>query len=188
MLAHLKKTVIIIATMAFVVTCATSSMTPQERAELNARLKASKIEEAKRVTQQKHIFEEDVRNKTEEDGTAPERVDDPGYPIVNCISPKPSPSYYAIKVPPIGKWSVIQGVICENTDAGKKVLEWREWYCGTIEKDIANIRDCVVSWWGHKYKFPGKHYGIVENKKETFGLSEATKITIGQPRWQPTKK
>jgi hypothetical protein len=80
---------------------------------------------------------------------------DPGYPIVNVISPKLPDDAIAVEgfgVPSSsneGHYLTWNAVICGNTKAGREILNWRRWYCKGEDQA------CIYSKW--------------ENGEPTFG-------------------
>jgi len=85
----------------------------------------------------------------------PKPMRDPGYPIVNCISPKLPDNAIAImgfgspSSSNEGHYLGWNAVICANTKAGMEILNWRKWYCK------GEGQACIYSKW--------------ENGEPTFG-------------------
>lgn len=158
-------------------------LTPQQKAENDAYFAERKT----RIAKEKAEFEADVITRTSSDPSAPPRVTDPGYPVASCISPAPSPAAYSLKVPPIGEW-VYEGVICDNTEAGQKVLAWREWYCRAIESDPVRLRECVVSAWSDGYQNRSRQYWGIVVKRVSMRLSASTEVTFVPSTWQPRRR
>lgn len=94
----------------------------------------------------------------------PKPMRDPGYPIVNVISPKLPDD--AIAVMGFGfKSSSNEGhylrwnaVICGNTKAGMEILNWRKWYCKGEDQA------CIYSNW--KNGEPTFGYYLVDRPNE----------------------
>ena len=73
----------------------------------------------------------------------PNKPDDPGYMIVECILPKklPSDSPYIKGLPYILDDTLSSNVICANTTQGGNILKWRKWYC------YGDTTNCTYSTW-----------------------------------------
>lgn len=155
--------------------CAPPKMTPQEKAKSDAYFAAQKA----RAARQKAEFDANVLARTAADKNAPPRVHDPGYPAGRCISPAPRPGDYALTAP-LQVGGSASGVICDNSEAGLKVLAWREWYCRGIEPDSSLVRACVIRSWESGYPSGG----IVTEGVE-FSLPAGKKLAFGPSTWQP---
>jgi hypothetical protein len=85
---------------------------------------------------------------------SPTRVPDPGYPVAECIRPKPPGDTFTIStatgitgmnlldaMDPLGP--VGTDFVCGNTKAGAAIVEWRKWYC----EGSSDLYACVLAKW-----------------------------------------
>jgi hypothetical protein len=69
----------------------------------------------------------------------PPKVKDPGYWIVDCVSPELPEDAVAV----VGTGFGASKHICGNTTGGKEIVAWRKWYCDGSE----HFERCVLSRW-----------------------------------------
>jgi hypothetical protein len=85
---------------------------------------------------------------------SPTKVPDPGYPVAECIRPKPHDDTFTIStatgktgfdvldaIDPLGP--VGTDFVCGNTKAGAAIVEWRKWYC----EGSSDLYACVLAKW-----------------------------------------
>lgn len=73
---------------------------------------------------------------------APPRVEDPGYPVADCILPDNFPADKGFVSFDTGFLGKIQ-YTCFNKEAGKSIVAWRTWYCEGSE----NKEACIFGKW-----------------------------------------
>lgn len=166
--------------------CAAPPLTPEQKAAIEAQ----RAERAAQLERESKEFEATVAARVFADPNAPLRPTDPGYPAARCISPPLENSVAALTFPAFGV--AYDGVVCDNTEAGLKVLAWREWYCRGLETDSARVRDCATSWWRNgkqrKVDAPGKYggYGGLVDKAVRFTTQQPGASIVFEPAtWQP---
>lgn len=166
--------------------CASPSLTPEQRAAIETR----RLEQAAQIEREKREFEAAVANRIAADPDAPSRPVDPGFPAARCINPPLPHSVAALTFPAFGV--AFDGVVCDNTEAGQKVLAWREWYCRGFERDGTRVRDCVISWWRNGQRrpvpAPGTYGGFgqsVERSVEFAGRQRGASVIFQPAAWQP---
>ena len=164
--------------------CASPQLTPEEKAAIAAR----RAEAAARIEQEKKEFEASVAARMQADSNAPPRLPDPGYPAARCISPRLPDTATAVSFPSVGAFAY-GGAVCDNTDAGLKVLAWREWYCRGFESETARLRDCVISWWRNGVRRrvdpPGAYGSSVAGAMQFARNPRGDSIVLSPTTWQP---
>lgn len=78
---------------------------------------------------------------------APTRVNEPGYPIADCVKPRLPDDRFTINTAigigdSLDEWGT--NLICGNTLIGKKIVEWRQWYC---QGSFDLFQACVLAKW-----------------------------------------
>ena len=110
--------------------CASGPTSQEREAQREARRQAIAIAQDK--------LEAEVVNRQANGETMPERAVNPEFAVARCSSVQLTQDMAAIDT---GIYSA--SFVCQNTLAGKKVVEWREWYCKGKEHE----RLCVLGRW-----------------------------------------
>ena len=125
----------------------------------------------KQIDARKKKLSELMQKRIASGESVPEKPRDPGYPIVFCEVSSLKSDVLAINFPYTkgGLFDIgYVKYICGNTEAGKKVLHWRQWYCN----DVIDKYDCVAGKW---VDGEPTFSGVAKEQKEII------KMTRGQP-------
>ncbi|MBV1916217.1 MAG: hypothetical protein KUG72_12575 [Pseudomonadales bacterium] len=95
--------------------------------------KSWKQKEAEAQTQ----LDEEITRRTAAGEVMPERVTNPVYAVAKCDNPRPPQNAAVLE------FGLPKNYVCDNSDAGKKVIAWRAWYC----KDKEREKLCVLGRW-----------------------------------------
>ena len=184
--ATTRPSVLLASVLVGLASCAAPTLTPEQKAANAAR----RAEQAAQLDREKREFEASVAARIAADPKAPPRPADPGYPAARCISPPVQNSVAAVTFPAFGV--AYDGVVCDNTEAGLKVLAWREWYCRGFERDSARVRDCAISWWRNGQRrqvhAPGSYGGLghaVDKSVQFTSRQRGASILFQPATWQP---
>lgn len=144
-----------------------SGPTLQEReAQREARRQAIAIAQNK--------LEAEVVNRQADGETMPERVVNPEFPVARCSAVQLTQDTAAINT-----GIYLASFVCENTQAGKKVVEWREWYCKGKERE----RLCVLGRWDDGIP----SYSGQLSANSNVGLPDGSVYRFTPASWQPTR-
>lgn len=96
----------------------------------------------KKITDEKAMLRERAEQRMKAGEVVPVRVEDPGYPVANCVLPDNFPvnkGFVSFDTGFIGK---IQ-YTCFNNELGKSIVARRIWYCEGSE----NREACILGKW-----------------------------------------
>lgn len=116
---------------------------------------------------------------------SPTKVPDPGYPVAECIRPKPPDDTFTISIAtgmtgfemldaisPLGE--VGTDFVCGNTKAGLVIIKWRRWYC----EGSSDLKACVLAKWEDGEPTFGP-YVLGRHQQVTRGRGVVVDIEIG---------
>lgn len=96
----------------------------------------------KKIAAEKAMLKEQAEQRIKAGEIVPPRVNDPGYPVANCILPDNFPSDDGFVSFDTGFLGKIQ-YTCLNQKAGKAIVARRAWYCEGSKKRKA----CILGEW-----------------------------------------
>lgn len=102
--------------------------------------------------------------------TMPEQVQNPPYAVAECVTPVPPQTVAALEL------GLRKNYVCDNSDAGKKVIAWRAWYC----KDKEREQLCVLGRWDNGLP----SWAGQLNRQETVSSGTMSAV-FDRSHWQP---
>jgi|GEM_PF-2762549 len=146
--------------------CSSGPTLQERKAKREARQQAIAIAQDK--------LEAEVANRQANGEIMPERVVNPEFAVARCSSEQLTQDTAAIDT---GFYS--SSFVCENTQAGKKVVEWREWYCKGKERKHL----CVLGRWDDGIP----SYSGQLSANSNVGLPDGSVYRFTPASWRPPR-
>ncbi|MCU0955664.1 MAG: hypothetical protein MUC37_13960 [Hyphomicrobium sp.] len=140
-----RATAVAIGSLAILSGCGTS---PQEMAAREAEQRRIAQQEAQRRSERIAALEASAESRRKSGETPPDLLGtDPGHEVMRCQGLSPVPFTIDAPLPALGT------IICGNSEAGRKVVAHRNWYCG------ASASDCVLAKWENGHPTLSRGFG-----------------------------